>query len=84
LVETRAFDSRYFPASIEVEASGDPRSWIYTTDNVGNVEAIEQTVDCTTSRLIDGETLDTDQTLTACCARTSLWAQAPRFWRLRS
>jgi RHS repeat-associated protein len=66
LVETRGFDGRYFPASIEVEASGDPRSWIYTTDNVGNIEAIEQTVDCTTSRLIDAETLDTDQTLTAC------------------
>ncbi len=48
LVETRVFDQRYMPSAIQV---GGVLSWAYATDAVGNVLAITDQLDATSSRV---------------------------------
>jgi RHS repeat-associated protein len=47
-VETRTFDQRYVPTSIQV--SGNRLTWDYTTDDVGNPTTISQTLPSAESR----------------------------------
>jgi hypothetical protein len=51
LVETRGFDTRYYPASIVVDNGGTPVfDWQYTTDAEGNITSILDGIDAANHR----------------------------------
>ena len=50
LVETRAYDERYFPLGIDLTGASTLLDWDYTTDGVGNVTGIANGVDPARSR----------------------------------
>jgi hypothetical protein len=61
VVETRLFDSRYFPDLIDV-AGHKSRTWDYQTDAVGNVTQIDEVVACSSSDLVlDDRTVSTTE-----------------------
>jgi RHS repeat-associated protein len=49
LTETRAFTNRYLPSSITL-GPGNLLSWSYTTDSIGNVKAITDTLNAANNR----------------------------------
>ena len=65
VTESRLFDGRYFPDSIEVTT---PRShlWDYTTDDVGNITSIVETEDCVPALTLANRTLIGQQTFVSC------------------
>ncbi len=65
LTETHGFDGRYFPASIDL-AGGLGRTWLYTTDKVGNVTQIQESVGCPLTLAVDGQTVSSPQVFEAC------------------
>jgi len=69
-VETRGFDSRYFPESIALDATAD-RSWTYTTDEIGSVTKIEETADCSGDVVLVGQDVTTAKLFTSCAGLTA-------------
>ncbi len=65
LTETRGFDGRYFPASIDL-TGGLQRTWSYTTDKVGNILQIDETVGCPLTLAVDNQTLSAPEVFEAC------------------
>jgi RHS repeat-associated protein len=66
VVETRLFDSRYFPDLIDV-AGHKSRTWDYQTDAVGNVTRIDEVVACGSSDLVlDDRTVSTTEVFESC------------------
>ena len=65
LTETRDFDGRYFPASIDL-SGGLGRTWLYTTDKVGNITQIQESVGCPLNLAVDGQTVSSPQVFEAC------------------
>jgi RHS repeat-associated protein len=50
LTETRTFTNRYFPSSITLGGASNLLSWTYTTDNVGNISGITDTLSSANNR----------------------------------
>ena len=50
LVETRGFDTRYFPAAIQVDGASPVLDWQYTIDATGNPTAITDALDAANNR----------------------------------
>ena len=69
-VETRGFTTRYFPQTIDL-AGARQRTWTYTTDAVGNVEQVVETVDCQATLEVDHQTLSDPESHEACMTLTS-------------
>jgi len=70
VVETRLFDSRYFPDLIDV-AGHKTRTWDYQTDDVGNVTQIDEVVACSSSDLVlDNRTVSSTEVFESCGALT--------------
>jgi RHS repeat-associated protein len=70
VVETRLFDSRYFPDLIDV-AGHKSRTWDYQTDDVGNVTQIDEVVACSGMDLVlDDRTVSTTEVFESCGALT--------------
>jgi hypothetical protein len=62
--ETRTFDQRYYPSTIQV--AGLER-WTYSdVDPVGNIRQIDATPDCEATVALDGQTFSTEETVAAC------------------
>jgi len=63
--ETRVFDQRYFPVSIALAAERT-RSWVYTTDAVGNVTEIAAAADCPAGLTLANRTVTDEQVYESC------------------
>jgi RHS repeat-associated protein len=86
-VETRLFDSRYFPDLIDV-AGHKSRTWDYQTDAVGNVTQIDEVVACSSADLVlDDRTVSTTEVFESCGALTvgpDFYIEAPGDVTLRA
>lgn len=66
VTETRLFDSRYYPESIDVSGARS-RTWTYTTDAVGSVTRIEDVLACASSDLVlSNQTVTTTEVFESC------------------
>ena len=70
LTETRLYDSRYFPDSIDL-SGGLQRTWDYTPDKIGNILSIDETVGCAATVPVDGQVLASGEVFSACQTVTS-------------
>jgi RHS repeat-associated protein len=87
VVETRLFDSRYFPDLIDV-AGHKTRTWDYQTDAVGNVTQIDEVVACNGADLVlDERTVSTTEVFESCGTLTvgsDFYVEAPGDVALRA
>ena len=66
LSELRAYDGRYAPERVGVSGTVN-RSWIYTTDDVGNVlQIVERDVCPTPPLVLENQTVSTTEQITHC------------------
>jgi RHS repeat-associated protein len=65
VVETRAFDQRYFPDSIEAEGISSVL-WDYAIDDVGNVTQIARTIDCVDVVSLTNQAISGTESFVAC------------------
>lgn len=65
VTETRAFTTRYFPQSIALDAARD-RGYAYTTDAVGNVTSITETVECLADVVLENRSVTGSEAHQSC------------------